>query len=154
MKIRLARKEDCDAILPLFKELDAKHSKNSVDIKDYIHFERYNFLFTNVFKENSNLILSVAEDNTEVVGFALAKITQIQKNFILKDALVGEVLYVAVNEKYKRTGIGKQLMIDIEERLIEKGVDKFELRVFSFNDETLPEKVNYRPKFTVYEKYI
>lgn len=154
MKIRLAKKEDCLSILPLFKELDAKHARNSIDVKKEIHLDRYNLLFTNVFKEESNLILSVAEVNTLVVGFALAKITQVRNNFIFKDSVIGEVLYVAVHEEQKRNGIGRQLMTDMEQRLISKGIDKLELRVYSFNDETLPEKVNYKPKYTVYEKYM
>jgi N-acetylglutamate synthase-like GNAT family acetyltransferase len=154
MKIRLAIPEDVQAILPLFKSLDEKHSRNSSDIRDEIKLERYTFLFDNTFKENSNLILSVAEENMIVIGFALAKMTRVQNNFILKDSRIGEVLYVAVEEEYKKKGIGKQLMIDMENRLRENGVNKFELRVFSFNDETFPEKVNYKPKYTVYEKYI
>ncbi len=154
MKIRLAIPEDVQGILPLFKALDEKHYRNSNDIRSEIKPERYTFLFDNTFKENSNLILSVAEENTMVIGFALAKITIMENNFILKDFRIGEVLYVAVAEQHKRNGLGKKLMIDMEHRLKEKGVNKFELRVFSFNDETFPEKINYKPKYTVYEKYL
>lgn len=154
MIIRSAQRGDCPSILPLFKELDAKHFRNSVDVREEIQLERYNILFANVFKNDSNLILSVAEENNLVVGFALAKITRIEKNFILKDSVIGEVLYVAVHEEHKRNGIGRLLMADMEKRLISKDIDKFELRVYSFNDETLPEKIDYLPKFTVYEKYI
>lgn len=153
MTIRLAKREDCPFILPLFKELDAKHSRNSIDVKEEIHVDRYNILFANAFKDDSNLILSVAEENNLIIGFALAKITHIRNNFILKDSVIGEVLYVAVNEQNKRNGIGRHLMADMENRLLSKGIDKFELRVYNFNDETLPEKINYKPKFTVYEKY-
>lgn len=154
MRIRPATQDDLPAILPLFQDLDAKHRRSSKDIRDEIKPERYELLFNSTFKENSDLILSVVEKEQEVIGFALAKITQVQKNFILKDSLIGEVLYVAVSERYKRGGIGRELMKDMEQRLIEKGVEKFQLRVFSFNDETFPEKADYRPKYTVYEKYV
>lgn len=55
MKIRLSEKEDLPSILQLFKELDAKHYRNSIDVKKDIKEERYLILFTNFFKGNSNL---------------------------------------------------------------------------------------------------
>jgi len=153
MIIRLAKKEDFPSILPLFKELDAKHSRNSSDMKENIAEQRYTILFFNAFTENSNLTITVAEQNTEILGFAVSKMTVIKDNLIFKDAVIGEILYVAVDNMHKKSGIGTKLMLDMEQRLKSKGVTRLELRVFSFNSETLPEKVNYKAKYTVYEKY-
>lgn len=154
MNIRLAQSLDVKFILPLFKELDAKHYRNSVDVKNNINDERYLVLFDNFFKENSNLIITVAEDNKEIIAFALSKITVVKNNFVFRDSLIGEILYLAVDKNYKRMGVATQIMSDMEDRLKSKGVDRLETRVFSFNDETFPEKINYKPKYTVYEKYI
>ena len=37
--------------------------------------------------------------------------------------------------------------------LINKDVNKLEIRVYDFNEEMIPEKIDYKPKLTVYEKY-
>lgn len=153
MKIRLARFEDLKYILPLFKELDAKHIDNSRDIKSNITDERYKRLFKNVFTKNSNLILTIAEENKTIIGFSLAKIIIINDSLIFKNLSIGEILFIAVDKSHKRKGVGRKIIADIEERLKQKGVNKFELLVFSFNDEFLPEKINYKAKYTVYEKY-
>lgn len=153
MKIRLVQTKDFNQILPLFIELDVNHSKNNKDLRDIIPKERYQNIFQDVFKTNSNLILTVAEIEEKIVAFALAKILKIQNNLLLKDQTVGELLYFAVNKDFQRKGIARILMHDIEERLKSSGADKIELRIFSFNKEPLPEKIDYKPKYTVYEKY-
>lgn len=154
MEIRLATQADVKSILPLFRELDAKHYRKSVDVRSDISDKRYLALFDVFFSENSNLIITVAEKDDIIVAFALSKITIIRSNLLFKDSTIGEILYLAVEEKFKRNGIGIKMMEDMEKRLIEKGSKKFELRVFAFNDETLPEKIDYKPKYTVYEKFI
>lgn len=153
MKIRLAKTKDISQILPLFAELDAKHSQKNKDLRTSIPEERYKKIFGEVFKTGSTLLLIVAEIEGKIIAFALGKLLIIKANLLLKDQTVGEILYFTVDINFRRKGIARVLMADIEERLINKGADKLELRIFSFNDEPLPEKINYKPKYTVYEKY-
>ncbi|MFH6987879.1 GNAT family N-acetyltransferase [Flavobacterium collinsii] len=153
MEVRLAEPKDIKQILPLFIELDNKHSSNNRDLRTRIPKERYNMIFQDVFKTDSNLIVSVVELEEKIIGFAMGKLLRIQNNLILNNQVIGEVLYIMIDANSKRKGIGRLLMNDIEERLIDGGANKLELRVFSFNDEPLPEKIGYRPKYTVYEKY-
>lgn len=153
MKIRLAETKDIKQILPLFIELDVKHSNNNKDLRSAIPKERYENIFRDVFKSNSNLLLIVVEIEEKIVAFVLGKIVKIENNLLLKDQTVGEILYFAVDVNYQRKGIARVLMREIEERFKSSGADKIELRIFSFNEEPLPEKINYKPKYTVYEKY-
>ncbi|WP_428228687.1 GNAT family N-acetyltransferase [Flavobacterium sp.] len=153
MKIRIAETKDIKQILILFTELDIKHSNNNKDIRTSIPKERYENIFRDVFKSNSNLILLVVEIEEKIVAFALGKIVEIKNNLLLKDQTVGEILYFAVEVNFQRKGIARILMHEIEEKLKSNGADKIELRIFSFNEEPLPEKINYKPKYTVYEKY-
>lgn len=153
MKVRLAETKDIEQILPLFRELDIKHSNNNKDLRTLIPKERYNNIFQDVFKTNSNLILSIVEIEEKIIGFAMGKLLRIDNNLILKNQMIGEILYLVIDVNSKRKGLGTVLMNDIEERLINGGANKLELRVFSFNDEPLPEKIGYKPKYTVYEKY-
>ncbi|GIQ60550.1 hypothetical protein Flavo103_36860 [Flavobacterium collinsii] len=153
MEVRLAEPKDIKQILPLFIELDNKHSSNNRDLRTRIPKERYNMIFQDVFKTDSNLIVSVVELEEKIIGFAMGKLLRIQNNLILNNQVIGEVLYIMIDANSKRKGIGRLLMNDIEDRLIDGGANKLELRVFSFNDEPLPEKIGYRPKYTVYEKY-
>ena len=107
MEIRLAKFEDLKHILPLFKELDVKHIENNRDMKPVIKNERYKFLFPtpflfmNVFKENSDFVLVVAEFENIIIGFALAKIIRIKNSLVYKDLSIGEILYVAVDQNHR-----------------------------------------------------
>lgn len=154
MIIRLAVPGDVQSILPLFKELDAKHYENCADVKNEISDKRYLILFDNFFSQNSNLIINVAEEDDKIVAFALSKMTVIKDNLIFMDSSIAEILYLAVDRNCKRKGIGALIMSDMEDRLRSKGVVRCEARVFSFNDETIPQKINYYPKYTVFEKYL
>jgi len=153
MKIRIAKRSDLEYILPLFKELDTKHVESSKDVKSTIPKERYGLMFNKIFKKDSTFILTIAIENDEVLGFALGNVRKVENRLIFVDQVIGEILYVTVKEKYKRRGIGKKIMQDLEFRLKKRGVNKFELKVFGFNKETIPEKINYRVKYTIYEKY-
>lgn len=152
MDIRLAKREDFKNILPLFIELDLKHIKNTNDIREKIPKERYKRIFEAVFQEKSNHILTVVENDGSVIAFALGKIRIIQNNLVFKNNIIGEILYVIVKKEHKMKGIGKKLMIDLENRLRSNGAKKLELKVYNFNKETLPEKVGFKEKYTVYEK--
>lgn len=154
MIIRPALPSDVQSILPMFKELDAKHYENCADVKNEISDKRYFILFDNYFRQNSNLIINVAEEDDKIIAFALSKITVIKDNLLFEDSVIAEILYLAVDKNCKRRGIGALIMSDMEDRLKSKGVVRCEARVFSFNDETIPQKINYKPKYTVFEKYL
>lgn len=153
MKIRLAEIKDINQILPLFIELDAKHSHHNKDLRTIIPKERYKMIFQEVFKKDSPLLLLVAEIDEKIAAFALGKLLKVQDNLLLKDQTIGEILYFAVGTNFRKKGIARALMADIEKSLLNRGAHKLELRIFSFNNEPLPEKINYKPKYTVYEKY-
>jgi len=153
MEIRIAEKKDVKAILPLFIELDKKHIKGSTDFKSKIHIDRYKKIFNAVFQKENNLLLTVSIIDNKIIGFVLAKIYEVKNNFVFKDQKKGEIVYIAINHKNKREGIGRKMIEDIEVRLKAKGASKIEIRVYSFNTEMTPEKFNYVPKFTVYEKF-
>lgn len=153
MRIRLAKKQDFKNILPLFKELDLKHSKNSNDVREKIPEERYKRIFQSIFNEKTDYVLTVVEDYNIIIAFALGKIITLKNNLVYKNNNIGEILYVIVKDEYKMIGIGKKLMADLEVRLKSNGAKKLELRVYNFNKETLPEKVGFKPKYTVYEKH-
>ncbi|KVV16344.1 GNAT family N-acetyltransferase [Flavobacterium sp. TAB 87] len=154
MIIRLATPADVPSILPLFKELDAKHYENCADVNKEISDKRYFILFDNFFRQNSNLIINVAEEDDKILAFALSKMTVIKDNLLFADSVIAEIFYLAVDKNFKRRGIGALIMSDMEDRLRSQGVVRCEARTFSFNDETIPQKINYKPKYTVFEKYL
>tara|TARA_B110000977_G_C10873891_1_gene414727 strand:- start:241 stop:702 length:462 start_codon:yes stop_codon:yes gene_type:complete len=152
--IRLAKITDLHLITPLFRELDAKHIGSNKDVKRVILNKRYKSLFKNVFKKNSSYILIVNVFEKEIVGFALGKLLKVENSLIFKNQIIGEILYLAIQESYKRKGLGKKMINEIEKRLKDNGAEKIELRVYSFNKEAIPQKNNYKEKYTTYEKYL
>lgn len=143
MKIRLANFQDLNTVLPLFKELDAKHIVNSRDFRANINEERYRLIFKRALNKESNLIFTVAEMNETVIGFVLSKIVYIRNNYVFSDKTIGEINYIIIQENFKKRGIGKLLLEDMEERLSAKGVSKIEIRVYDFIKELLLEKYGF-----------
>lgn len=151
MIIRLGTKKDFNTVLELFKSLDEKHIAKLSDFKKSISSKRYADILDRC-TENENYVLTVAEQFDKIIGFGIGRILSIKNHSFLKDQKIGEMLYMLVSEKHKRKGVGKKLLDFLESDLTIKGVDIFEMRVYNFNEHTIPEKAGYVQKFTIYEK--
>lgn len=152
MEIREVEKKDLKEIIRLFKELDGKHIKNRIDFKPTIEINRYKRILKTVF-DDKNYIMIVAVLGNKVIGFSIGKIYEVKNNFVLLDQLIGEILFIVVENIFKRKGIGKLLIIELESKLLKLGANKLEIKVFDFNKEMIPEKFQYLKKITIYEKF-
>lgn len=115
MKIRPFKESDRQAVIQLWQDCDLTRPWNdpNTDISRKVAFQPELFL--------------VAEDAGQVIASAMAGY----------DGHRGSVYYLAVSPRYQAKGIGKQLMSEIEDRLMKLGCPKLNIVVRSSNDKVL-----------------
>lgn len=115
MTIRPFYEPDRQAVIQLWQDCDLTRPWNDPDkdISRKMAFQPELFL--------------VAEDKEQVIASAMAGY----------DGHRGSVYYLAVSPDYQARGIGKQLMSEIEDRLIKLGCPKLNIVVRSSNDKVL-----------------
>ena len=115
MTIRPFKEPDRQAVIKLWQDCDLTRPWNDPDkdISRKMAFQPELFL--------------VAEDKEQVIASAMAGY----------DGHRGSVYYLAVSPDYQARGIGKQLMSEIEDRLIKLGCPKLNIVVRSSNDKVL-----------------
>ena len=125
MKLRPFYEPDRQAVIQLWQACDLTRPWNDTD-KDISRKVAY----------QPELFL-VAEDAGQVIASAMAGY----------DGHRGSVYYLAVSPEYQARGIGKQLMSEIEARLIKLGCSKLNIVVRSSNDKVLEfyRKLGYLP---------
>ena len=125
MKIRPFKESDRQAVIQLWQDCDLTRPWNDPDkdISRKMAFQPELFL--------------VAEDAGQVIASAMAGY----------DGHRGSVYYLAVSPEYQARGIGKQLMSEIEDRLVKLGCPKLNIVVRSNNNKVLEfyRKLGYLP---------
>lgn len=125
MKIRPFCEPDRQAIIQLWQDCNLARPWNDPDqdISRKMAFQPELFL--------------VAEDNEQVIASVM----------VGYDGHRGSVYYLAVSPEYQARGVGKQLMSEIEERLLKLGCPKLNIIVRSSNDKVLEfyRKLGYLP---------
>ncbi|CAM3978134.1 GNAT family acetyltransferase [Psychrobacter arenosus] len=125
MKMRTFKESDRQSIIQLWQDCNLSRPWNDPDqdISRKVAFQPELFL--------------VAEDKEQVIASAMAGY----------DGHRGSVYYLAVSPEYQARGIGKQLMSEIENRLIKLGCPKLNIVVRSSNDKVLEfyRKLGYMP---------
>lgn len=125
MKIRPFKESDRQAVIQLWQYCDLTRLWNDPDqdISRKMAFQPELFL--------------IAEDAGQVIASAMAGY----------DGHRGSVYYLAVSPEYQERGIGKQLMSEIEDRLVKLGCPKLNIVVRSTNDKVLEfyQKLGYVP---------
>lgn len=125
MKIRSFYEPDRQAVIQLWQDCGLTRPWNDPDqdISRKITFQPELFL--------------VAEDKEQVIASVMAGY----------DGHRGSVYYLAVSPEYQARGIGKQLMSEIENKLIKLGCPKLNIVVRSTNNKVLEfyQKLGYLP---------
>jgi len=105
--IRPCRSNECATILNLWREVEVTPGIND-DIEE----------LRRLVQENGDLFL-VAEDDSRLVGIVIAG----------WDGWRGNIYRLAVLSEYRRRGIGKALIQEVERRLLARGTRKISILV-------------------------
>ena len=134
--IRRARKEDLHAISVLGQELNGLHHENWPQIfappsdpaRDFSHWQH------SFSKDDATAF--VGEHSGKVVAFITAKL-HIESSPLLQPIRVARIGSVCVHAPFRRHGIGRLLMTEVELWAHERDAHDIQLNVWTFNSEAL-----------------
>ncbi len=153
--IRDFKENDMDGSLNLYKEVSNIHSENRSDIykKSTENLDEIYFL---KIAQTENILITIAELNSEIVGLCISEIKITKNNPLLHDKKVLYINTIVVSSNHKRKGIGKKLYNGILEKAKSLNIDKIELVVWDFNTSAISfyQKLGFKIKYNVMEKEI
>ena len=137
MKIRKARIEDVDLIIPVFKEYELASESYLPDKYKCIRNKRKPLkkhikiaLEKDITKKNSKFL--VMEHNNMIVGYIFGEIRE-NKHPLFKEPKTGEVSDLAVLNEYQGKGIAGKLWRELENWFIKNKCEFISLSVNSNN---------------------
>lgn len=130
--IRNANKDDISSITELWEEMMEFHIQKSslYEIKDDAR-EIYSNYLKEVQKNSKNIVL-VYEINNKIVGYLIA--CESVQPPVYKETCVGDIIEIAVTEKYRKKGIGEELLEECEKIFLKRGINRVECMVSDFNE--------------------
>ena len=134
MRVRKAEVKDKEKIVELFMQMQGLHCKNRSDIfKEKTKQETEKEFDETIENKERNIIVVVNSDN-KICGVCIFKIKEIKDHPNLKDAKILHIGKIGVDEKYRRKGIGKLMMKEMEKVAEKLNCDRIELNCWSFNE--------------------
>ena len=155
MIVRLAVPKDFKQILKLFSKLDQIHLEHRKEMKKKIPLERYkSIILDNHAKPNK--VICVLKKNDLIIGFAIGFNKTTKDHLLYKDNIRGYINYLLIDEIYRNVENARLLFSKTEKYLIDKGAQRIELEIYSFNKKVLSliERVGYKKKIIIYEKWV
>jgi GNAT superfamily N-acetyltransferase len=131
MEIRAARPEDVPGLLAIWLEFMDFHTDLDPDyVRSPDAEENWTRYITEKISDEKFRVI-VAVDEGKLVGHAVATLRDYPPVFTIKH--YGFVQEIAVNEKYQRQGIARQLYAEAEKWLLARGVSRIQINVDSLN---------------------
>lgn len=144
--VRFAEEKDLDEINELRKQVNDIHVEGRPDVfKAGFGTEIRDFVKIIMNGENSDII--VAERNGIICGMACVDYVNKPESPYSKARNFYHVQEIAVDEKYRRQGVAKELLEFMIEDAKKRKLGKIELDVWEFNDSAIEfyQAVGFRP---------
>jgi ribosomal protein S18 acetylase RimI-like enzyme len=130
--IRKAVQADIPAIVELWKEfMDFHKERDSFFSRSAIGHEKFAEFCTGQITNESSYVL-VAESDDQVIGYCLATISKYPPVYNLVE--YGQIMDLAITNKYRRSGIGKALVNAAQCWFSAHNVNRLEARVAVSNE--------------------
>ena len=129
LKIRKAIVEDIEALNKLYQEVSAYMMDGMPE-----HFSVLDQSNMPDFKKDiqqNKMIIFVAEINTNIVGYALCSV--LEDISYRKHDRIGYVNSIGVSQNHRGQGVGKKLMLKIEQHFKSNAINRLELGVYNFD---------------------
>lgn len=131
--VRRAERSDVDSLLRLNHQLGLIHFDNAPEAFVQPSDAEKDFLLS-ALNETDRVFL-VAEIDSDIVGFATAKITRNESIPFLISTPICRVGTIVVDEASRGYGIGRSLMSHCHDWARSQGAEQIRLEVMSFNDD-------------------
>lgn len=154
--IRRAKEEDFFAITKLYRELYNLHHKiHSRVFKPTPQFPLSRGSFLNILEDEYEYMI-VAEKEGLIVGFVNASIEKDDCDRTFEAYHRVSIDDICVNQKERRSGIGRKLMQSVEIWAREKGINELTVITYNLNDIAIQFYAGsgYKPITTRVSKYL
>ena len=155
--------EDVDSLEPLWVGVHHVHAASMPELAPYVSdaetWSERRALYASLFDKPDTLLLLLARDGDEVIGYALAHVLPVEETWIpdtwRTGARIAEIESLAVTEERRGEGIGSALMDALEGELAALGVDDVILGVLPGNVDAirLYERRGFRPTWMYLSRF-
>ena len=133
LNIREAQASDFDALHNLYAVVDQLHHQALPDLFKPVGEIKKRDSYLESLSADTNTTILVAEVQEQVIGFAHAKVDEINHP-VLNSYISGHISDVVVDPKFERRGVGEKLLSTLECWFKEHGAIEVGLTVFCFNE--------------------
>ena len=130
--IREAKKADIPGLQELWKEMMDFHKERDTFFtrSEKGHESFATFISENIKNDDWLVLVATLEEN--LVGYSLATVAEYPPVFA--EPRYGHIIDVAVTQRYRRSGVGQQLLKEVQEWLKKREVNRIELQVSVKNE--------------------
>ena len=129
--VRPARSDDSDAVTRLWKEMMDVHSVLDGRLSVRSHWSEEVAQSVQRWLQDRSSRLLVADAADEVVGFALGGLAGLRPG--VKASIYGHIAHVCVSPRWRRHGIGRQLVASLREWFVARGAHSIHAYVSCLN---------------------
>ena len=134
--VRFAKEKDIERVNELRKQVNDIHVEGRPDIfKPGFGTEIRDVAERFIQKENKDIIVAIRDD--EICGMLCVEVVNKPESPYSKARSYYNVVEVAVDEKYRQQGVGRELFEFIKTDAARRGLDKIELDVWEFNESAI-----------------
>ena len=133
MKIRKAKIEDVEQIIPIIIQLQKLHIVGRKDVfknKEYKEVKKE--VIEKILDKNSNVLIAIDEE-LKVCGVLICRVKIIENHINIKDTRILWIDEIVIKNEFKRQGIGKELIYKAKEIAKKENCSRLELNCWTFN---------------------
>lgn len=125
-------KSDIDLVKPLWEKLNQLHHNLSPDFKDRFMHKTWNSRKKELLEKSCDILINYAVENTtkEIIGYCISTIDKTDKT-------IGEIDSIYIEELFRKSGVGKEMMNLAIQWLTEKGTVIQKLLVATGNEDVI-----------------
>lgn len=135
-EIRRATARDIKEILPVWGELAGFHASLDPAFTPSSEWPREYGAYLRSLMSREDALALVAKDGTEIIGYAVGRVTTLPPFF--EHRIRGYIHDVYVREEFRRRGLGRRLVEQILTWFRRRGVTMVELTVAANNRDAIP----------------
>lgn len=152
VQIRYGGKNDLPQILELTEQLHRLHHQNRPDL--YKPFDREaTARYFQLSADDPDHIYLLAEKDGQALGYTHIIIRERTGSMVMTDRCTFLIEEIGVREGYRRRGIGRALLTEVQRLAAMKGADTIELCVWAFNEDAAAfyQKAGFRVQRSILE---
>lgn len=137
MIIKETKIDDIEQIVDILNQISKIHYESRPDIFRKKSKNEIKKEVIEIVNNTERKILIATDENSKIYGLIVYKIKEVKEHINLKNSKVLYIEDIGVDEKYRKKGLGKQLMKKVEEIAKELECRRIELNCWNFNEDAI-----------------